>query len=125
MTMLLIQTCNISRATEGAKRLGFSESNAWAEVSKDNDCRIDFFFRNRSRSDQVSEEIIGRNSAVLFLWADIDIQTRDIVTINDSLYAGEQFDVDYVDKILDGIGVHHLECSVTVRNNIKSITALS
>ncbi len=129
MTMLLMQTCTISRATEGAKRLGFSESDVWAEISKDVLCRIDFFFRNRSRPDQVTEEHVGRTSAILFVLSDVDIKARDIIIINDaageSIYAGKQYDVEYADPTIDSIGVHHLECSVTVRDNVKKdITAL-
>ncbi len=130
MTMLLIQTCVISRATEGAtKRLGFVESDDWAEISKDVPCRIDFFFRNRSRPDQVTEEHVGRTSAILFVLPGVDVKARDIITIDDivggSIYAGKQYDVEYADPIIDSIGVHHLECSVTLRDNVKKdITAL-
>lgn len=123
--MLLVQSCNISRATEGSKRLGFSESDVWSEVYANIPCRIDFFFRNRSRPDQVTEETVGRTSAILFVLPDVDIKSRDIITINnDSIYAGKQYDVEYADPILDGIGVHHLECSVTVRDNVKEIATL-
>lgn len=122
--MLLAQTCTILRATSGTKRYGFETVEAWSSIATDIPCRIDFLAFNRSRAEIVKEEWLGRSHGVLFVKTDAGIQSRDIITIDDpsGLYSDKQYDVEFVDPVLDSGGVHHLECSVSLRDNSVDVT---
>ncbi len=123
--MLLPQTCTVLRATPAVtKRHGFAADDVWSSVATDVRCRIDFLERNRSREEQVREEFLGRNHGILFTEKDSGIRGRDIIVITDAsgLFDDKQYDIEYVDPVLDSSSVHHLECSVSLRDNKIEVT---
>lgn len=123
--MIFGQKCNIIRGAKGATvRYGYTESNIWTTVLKDQVCRLDFIAQERSRSDEVTEEMVGRNQGLLFLNSDVAILPRDIIIIQgDPLYADKQYDVLYVDQVMGRKRVHHLEVTVQLRDNEITIAA--
>ena len=124
MTMLLVQTCTVLRGAAGTKRHGMAAPDVWSAVLTEVPCRVDFAYRNRPFSDQVSEEFLGREHGFLFARPDSGIQDRDIIVIGatEGHFLDTQYDVKVADPILDGIGIHHMECIISRRDNPVEVT---
>ena len=123
---LLVQTCKIYRPQHGSKLPEGIEGPDYLErvTQPEVRCRLDFSFQFQSRVEVSEEELIGRNSGMLFLLPSTLINNRDVVVVDTDGYLPssekvyqEQYDVEYIDPVLDSQGVHHLEAVVSLRDN--------
>ena len=127
---LLVQTCTIYRperrtaAPDDALVRPMESGDVLTQVVGSVPCRLDFSFLFKSRENALPEEEVGRNTGVLFLKAGVNIRSNDVIRMvnggttnaSDVVY-DHQFDVEYVDPVVDGVGVHHLEAQVSLRDN--------
>ena len=115
----LVQTCTIRRGVPTDGRYGHNSTIDWNSIATVIPCRLDFTHQFQSRLDIVAEEYVGRNEGRLFLEANVDIRARDLIILDnpDSEPYEHAYDVENVEPVLDLYGLHHLEVTVTLRQN--------
>lgn len=120
ITHLLPLRCSIFRGAVVTTLNYMPTSEGWSLVSAGVPCRYDPNYHYRSLGDTMPEEIVGRDNALLFLDTSADIKVRDIVIVtNDATgYMNDrQYDVIFVNPTLGLAGMHHLEVTVSFRDN--------
>lgn len=114
----LPQTCSIYRAQPDTGRENFhTGAQTWTLIGTAR-CRVDFSFLFSSRQELRREDVFGRNEGFLFLDPDADVQPNDVIVVDGSHYANQQFNIRYVDPAVDGVGVHHLEATISRRDEL-------
>lgn len=116
-TTLLHQECDIVRGTEGVKRAGYPGTVTWSKIKNKVECRLDTAVKFQSRIEAINEEYIGRLHGIMWFDPTVDVLARDIILID-----GEQYDVQFVDKIQGYAETHHKQVTVNLRDEPVNLT---
>lgn len=117
---LLVQQCSIYRpSSQETKVYGrpTGQGVVLTLVSSNVRCRLDFAFLRGSREEAAAEEYVSRNRGLLNVDPSVDILERDIVVMDDAAYRSAQFEVEFVDAVVDGRGISHFEVTIAKRDN--------
>jgi len=104
---LLIQTCTIQQKT--ISQVTYEKSVSWSNVATGVPCRKD---AGQSVRIQDADYRSNTDDDVVFFSAGVTI-----IRGNRLLLDGEYYDVIKVNKILDSVGVHHIEAIARIVDN--------
>ena len=116
-SLLLHQNCDIVRGTEGVKRAGMPAKPTWSKIKVKVECRLDTAVKFQSRTEAINEEYIGRLHGIMWFDPITDVLTRDIILID-----GDQYDVQFVDAIQGYGETHHIQATVSLRDEPVILT---
>jgi hypothetical protein len=73
--------------------------------------------------EKIPEEFLGKNHGMAFMITSFEVKPRDIIilTRRAGFPADEQYDVEYVDPVLDSVAVHHIEVTISKRDNLVDL----
>ncbi len=80
-------------------------------------CRLDTAVKFQSRVEAINEEYIGRLHGIMWFDPIADVVTRDIILIE-----GDQYDVQFVDRIQGYGETHHKQATVSLRDEPVTLT---
>lgn len=117
---MLPQRCTIYRGSEEILVSYMPSGESWTIIEENVPCRYDPNYHYRSLGDIVPEEMVGRDNALLFVEPNSPIRVRDIIVLTDNdlaLMDGRQYDVIFVSPAVGSRRTHHLEVTVSYRDN--------
>lgn len=111
---------NVYRGTNGAKRDGQPQEEVWEKVGDNVRAFFDPIYHYRSLRENLPEELVGREQALVFIDPKFIMKTNDIIVVtNDKTHYldDKQYDVGFANPASNSVGVHHIEATVWYRDN--------